>query len=347
MNHVNVPHLAIRPEWLALCDETVIDPDLPIVDAHHHLWDRHANRYLAEDMLADTGSGHRIVSTVFVQCRSMLRVDGPLAMRAVGEVEFVNGVGAMSRSGTYGVTRLCDAIVGGADLSLSTSDGGVSIEAVLESMIAVSGGRLRGIRNPVAWHADSTVRSSPATPPANLMQQPAFQHGVATLARYQLSLDVWAYHTQLDELYALAKTVPDVPIIINHFGGPVGVGPYAAHRADVHAAWRNSLAKLATLPNTVIKLGGAGMPVFGFRFADADRAPGSVQLADAWRPYFETCVELFGADRCMCESNFPVDKGMFSYKVLWNAFKRLAAQGSQDERAALLSKTASRVYRLG
>lgn len=341
MNLVNAPHLPVRSEWLALTAEPIIDPDLPIVDAHHHLWDRHGSRYLSHEMLADTNSGHRITSTVFVQCRSMLRSSGPAHMAPVGEVEFANGVAAMSASGTYGDTRLCDAIVGGADLTL-----GDDVCNVLEKMLDVSGGRLRGIRNPVAWHADSAVQSSPARPPDGLMGAPEFRAGVNRLSRYGLSLDVWAYHTQLSEVYALAKATPSVTIVVDHFGGPVGVGPYAGRRSEVFEAWRRQLVRLSELPNVCIKLGGAGMPVFGYPFASAPEAPTSMQLAEAWKPYFDTCVELFSPDRCMAESNFPVDKGMFSYHVLWNAFKRLTASLSVRERQAILSMTAQRIYGL-
>jgi predicted TIM-barrel fold metal-dependent hydrolase len=335
------PHLPIRPHWLSLRQEAIIDPHIPIVDAHHHLWDRPDNRYLTDELVADTGNGHNIVSTVFVQCRSMLRLSGPIAMRPVGEVEFVNGVAAMGASGTYGDAKLCEAIVGGADLTLIED-----LDRVLETMLAISGGRLRGIRNPVAWHPHEAVRSSPATPPWDLMRQDVFRQGVARLGRYNLSLDVWAYHTQLDDVYALAKGIPDVKVVIDHFGGPVGVGPHAGQRAQVQGVWAKNMARLAELPNTYVKLGGAGMPVFGFDFVTADLPPSSEQLADAWRPYFEVCVEAFGARRCMFESNFPVDKGMFSYNTLWNAFKRLAAQVSSTERSSLFSGTAQTVYRL-
>jgi len=341
MQVVNAPHLPVRPEWLALRDELVLEPDWPIVDAHHHLWDRQGARYLAHEFLEDTGSGHRVVSTVYVQCRSMLRADGPVEMRPLGEVEFANGIAAMGASGSYGQTRCCEAIVGGADLSQ-----GEWVAPVLEAMLQVSGGRLRGIRNPLAWHESDAVRSSPVTPPRDLMQDARFKAGVATLATYGLSFDVWVYHTQLDELYELARSVPDVTVVIDHFGGPVGAGPHAGHGAEVLSAWRSSVQRLATLPNTRMKLGGAGMPVFGHDFASASLPPSSQQLADAWRPYFEVCVDVFGPERCMFESNFPVDKGMFSYRVLWNAFKRLAARASVTEREALFSGTAIQTYRL-
>ncbi|BDD93621.1 amidohydrolase family protein [Pandoraea sp. XJJ-1] len=341
MQIVHAPHLTVREAWLALREEAALEPALPIVDAHHHLWDRQTGRYLADEFGKDVASGHRIVSTVYVQCRSMLRRDGPEPMKPLGEVEFANGVAAMFASGAYGPTRVCQAIVGGADLTL-----GWDLEGVLEAMLQVSGGRLRGIRNPLAWHESPAVSSSPVTPPRDLMENPAFQQGVRTLAKYGLSLDAWVYHTQLDQLYALALSAPEVTVVIDHFGGPLGVGPHANTAEDVWARWTRGLARLASLPNTVIKLGGAGLSVFGFGFAANELPPSSDMLAAAWRPYFDTCLDLFGANRCLFESNFPVDKGMFSYGVLWNAFKRLASAMSADEKAALFSRTAASVYRL-
>ncbi|MEC5409239.1 amidohydrolase family protein [Paraburkholderia sp. MPAMCS5] len=341
MQIVHAPHLPIREDWLALREEPVLEPELPIVDAHHHLWDRQTGRYLAEEFGKDVGGGHRIVSTVYVQCRSMLRQDGPEAMKPVGEVEFANGIAAMFASGAYGPARCCEAIVGGADLTL-----GKKLDAVLDAMVQVSAGRLRGIRNPLAWHESPDVVSSPVAPPRDLMRSDAFRQGVRTLARHGLTLDAWVYHTQLDELYELAMHAPDVTIVIDHFGGPLGVGPYANEGAQVRGSWRRSLERLASLPNTRMKLGGAGMKVFGSEFAAAALPPSSEDLAAAWRPCFETCVELFGVTRCMFESNFPVDKGMFSYGVLWNAFKRLASAMSADEKASLFSDTAASTYRL-
>ncbi|CAG9196930.1 Amidohydrolase [Paraburkholderia caribensis] len=341
MQIVHAPHLPVRPEWLALRDEPVLEPALAIVDAHHHLWDRQTGRYLADEFGRDLASGHRVVSTVYVQCRSMLRQDGPEAMKPLGEVEFATGVAAMFASGAYGQARCCEAIVGGADLTL-----GADLDGVLEAMLQVSGGRLRGIRNPLAWHASPEVSSSPVTPPRDQMTNPAFRQGVRTLGRFGLSLDAWVYHTQLDDLYELARAAQDVTVVIDHFGGPLGVGPHAGQRAAVLAEWKQKLARLASLPNTRIKLGGAGMNVFGFDFATRALPPSSEQLAAAWRPYFDVCVELFGVDRCMFESNFPVDKGMFSYGVLWNAFKRLASAMSADDKTALFSRTAATTYRL-
>ena len=336
------PHAAVRPNWLALRTEAIIEPELKIVDPHHHLWDRQDNRYLFHDLLADMNAGHTVVSTVVVQCRSMLRADGPAALAPLGEVEFVTGIAAMSESGSYGSARACAGIVAGADLQL-----GEQVAPVLELMAHSAGGRLRGVRNPVVWHSSPDVLSSTASPPPKgLMADTAFRKGVVQLGLLGLSLDVWAYHTQLGEIYELAKANPKVTVIVDHFGGPVGVGPHAADMNDMFKQWRAGIALVASLPNTVIKMGGAGMPVFGIRFDQAPTPPASEQLATAWRAYFETCVELFGVDRCMFESNFPVDKGMFSYQVLWNGFKRLAKDCSAAEKAALFSATAERVYRL-
>jgi predicted TIM-barrel fold metal-dependent hydrolase len=337
------PHSAVRPEWLALRTEAILEPELKIVDPHHHLWDRQDNRYLFHDLLSDMNAGHNVVSTVFVQCRTMLRADGPAALAPLGEVEFVTGIAAMSASGIYGSARACAGIVAGADLQL-----GDQVTPVLELMARSAGGRLRGVRNPVVWHSSPDVQSSTASPPPKgLMADTAFRKGVVQLGLLGLSLDVWAYHTQLGEIYELAKANPKVTVIVDHFGGPVGVGPHAADMSEMFKQWRAGIALVASLPNTVIKMGGAGMPVFGIRFDQAPTPPASEQLAIAWRAYFETCVELFGADRCMFESNFPVDKGMFSYHVLWNGFKRLAKDCSAAEKTALFSGTAERVYRLG
>jgi predicted TIM-barrel fold metal-dependent hydrolase len=272
----------------------------------------------------------------------MLRAGGPAALAPLGEVEFVTGIAAMSESGIYGSARACAGIVAGADLQL-----GDQVTPVLELMAHSAGGRLRGVRNPVVWHSSPDVQSSTASPPPKgLMADTAFRKGVVQLGLLGLSLDVWAYHTQLGEIYELAKANPKVTVIVDHFGGPVGVGPHAAEMSDMFKQWRAGIALVASLPNTVIKMGGAGMPVFGIRFDQAPTPPASEQLAVAWRAYFETCVEFFGVDRCMFESNFPVDKGMFSYQVLWNGFKRLAKDYSATEKTAMFSGTAERVYRL-
>ncbi len=332
--------IAVRPDWVGSVAEDVIDPSLPIVDPHHHLWDHPGNRYLLPDLLADCASGHRIVATVFVECRAMYRRDGPEALRSLGETEFVNGAAAMSASGAYGPTRACAGIVGNVDLRI-----GDDARRVLETHLAVSGGRLRGIRRGAAWHPDG-IKATSANPPPGLLLDAAFRRGFACLAPLGLSFDIWALHTQLDEVTDLARAFPDTVLVLDHVGGPLGIGRYAGHRGEVLRTWTSSIRELARCPNVQVKLGGLGMHTLGWDFHSRASPPSSLELADAWRPYVQTCIEAFGADRCMFESNFPVDKGSCSYRHLWNAFKRLAAGASDDERTALFSGTATRVYRL-
>ena len=335
------PHLPVREDWLARRREEALDPALPIVDAHHHLWDRPGARYLLDDLLRDTGSGHDVRATVYVQARSMLRAGGPEVLRSLGETEFANGIAAMGESGLYGPTRACAAIVGMVDLML-----GDNVTPVLERHLRAAGERFRGVRNQTAWHAAPEINSNPVPPLPGLLLEPAFRHGAARLAEYGLSLDVWAYHTQLDEVLDLARALPELALVLDHCGGPLGAGPYAGRRAEVLAEWGGRMRLLAACPNVVVKLGGLGMAVGGFGFERRALPPLSEDLAAAWRPYLDTCVEAFGAARCMFESNFPVDKGSTGYVALWNAFKRFAAPASVEERAELFSGTAIRTYRL-
>jgi L-fuconolactonase len=336
------PHLQARPDWLALRQEEVLDPDLPIVDPHHHLVDReNTGRYLLPDLLADTGTGHNITATVYLEWLSMYRASGPDEMRPVGEVEFANGVAAMAASGAYGKTQVCAGIVGYADLML-----GGRVEPVLEAMIAAGGGRFRGIRYITASHPDDAARGSSVNRAAGLLMEPKVREGFARLHPLGLSFDAWMYFTQLGELVDLARAFPETPIVLNHVGGAIGIGPYAGRRDEVFAEWRGRIAELAACPNVHVKLGGLGMRLFGFDVHTGELPPSSEQLAAAWRPYIETCIAAFGPHRAMFESNFPVDKGSCGYQALWNAFKRIAAGASADEQTALFAGTASRFYRL-
>jgi L-fuconolactonase len=333
--------IAIRPEWLAQLREDPLDPALPIVDPHHHLWDRAEERYLLDDLLRDGGEGHDVRATVFVQCGAMYRATGPEEERSLGETEFVNGIAAASASGTYGPTRACAGIVGYVDLTL-----GDRVAPLLEAHLAAARARFRGVRNRTAWHPSPQVRTNLVTPPPGPLEHPGFVDGARRLAAQGLVLDVWAYQTQLPLVATLARTVPELTVVVNHCGGPLGVGPYAGRREEGFAAWRREVLALASLPNTVMKLGGLAMEVSGHAFHLRDLPPASIELERAWRPVVHTLIEAFGADRCMFESNFPVDKGMCGYGVLWNAFKRLAAGAGAEERAALFAGTATRVYRL-
>ena len=336
------PHLPVRPDWLAKRQEEILEPALPIVDPHHHLVDRaNTGRYLLPELLADTGSGHNIVATVYLEWLSMYRAEGPVPLRPVGEVEFANGVAAIAASETFGKTKVCAGIVAYADLML-----GDQVEEVLEAMILAGGGRFRGIRYISASHPDEAARGSSINRPSGLLLNAKVREGFAKLHPLGLSFDAWMYFTQLGELVDLARAFPETPIVLDHVGGPIGIGPYAGKRDDVFTEWKNSITELARCPNVHVKLGGLGMRLFGFDVHAGELPPSSEELATLWRPYIETCIEAFGPARAMFESNFPVDKGSGSYQMFWNAFKRIAAGCSADEKTALFSGTASRFYRL-
>jgi L-fuconolactonase len=334
-------YIPVRDEWLARRTEDIIEPDIPIIDPHHHLWDRPNWRYMLDDLLADTDTGHNIVATVFVQCRAFHRDDGPVEMQPIGETTFAAGVAAMCESGIYGPIRACAGIVSHADLTL-----GADAERVLAAHIEAGGGRFRGIRHITSWDADSTLMNPAYAPPQGLITTPAFREGLKTIARLGLSFDAWLYHPQIDELTETAKACPDTPIVLDHVGGPLGIGPYQGRRDEEFAKWEKSIRALAACPNVHIKLGGLGMRINGFGLENAAEPPSSQDLAAAWKPYIETCIEAFGADRCMFESNFPVDKGSYGYQIFWNACKRLVANASPGEKADLFAGTAARFYKL-
>jgi predicted TIM-barrel fold metal-dependent hydrolase len=343
-----------RPDWLAAAEpEAVLEPDLPIIDTHHHLWHRPGTqgggdswqvppmRYLLEEFVADCASGHNIVGSVFLQCHAMYRAAGPQPMRPVGETEFVAGIAAMSDSGGYGTTRVAAGIVGFADLTE-----GDRVEPVLEAHVRAAGGRFRGVRHSGGWDADPVIGNSAPDMAPGLYHQPAFRAGLARLAARGLSLDAWVFHPQLADVVALARAFPALNIVVGHCGGPLGYGPYAGHADAVFAQWHASVTELARCPNVTMKLGGMMMRLAATDYMAQPRPPTSAELAALWRPYIETCITLFGADRCMFESNFPVEKMGIGWVALWNAFKRLAGGASAAEKAALFAGTARRVYRL-
>jgi predicted TIM-barrel fold metal-dependent hydrolase len=332
------PHPHVDDAWLARLREEILDPELPIVDAHHHLWERPSGRYLLDDLRADLISGHNVRATVFIQCGFAYHSDGPAELRPVGETEYVAATAARAEAAG---PRACAGIVGYCDFRL-----GEPIDAVLEAHIQAGGGRFKGIRQSAGWDAAVIMTTAtPATP--HLLTDPAFRRGLSRLGRFGLSYECSLYHPQLPELIDLARGFPDLPILANHCGGLIRVGPYRDHPEEAFAAWRRDLRELARCPNVCLKLGGQAMTIRGFAFHEHVLPPSSGELAAAWRPIMETCIEAFGPDRCMFESNFPVDKGMCSYPVVWNAFKRLASGCSADEKAALFHGTATRFYRLG
>ncbi|NKB50436.1 MAG: amidohydrolase family protein [Alphaproteobacteria bacterium] len=332
-------------DWLALTVEAALEPDLPICDPHHHLWefrtDQVEPRYLLDDVLADTNSGHNIVSTVFIECGAMYKAEGPEALRPVGETEFVSGIAAMSESGQYGPTRIAAGIVGHANLLL-----GDDVAPVLEAQIAAGGGRFRGIRHAVPWVASDEVPVTRGKKPPHLLMDDTYRAGFAHLARFGLSYEAWLYHPQIAELTDLARAFPDTAIILNHFGGPIGVGPYAGHRDEIFKTWRDDIAELARCPNVVAKLGGLNMEINGFAWHQNPKPPASQELMEATRAWYDYTIERFGVERCLFESNFPVDKLSCGYGVLWNSFKRLTADYSDAEKAMLYHDNAARIYRL-
>ena len=292
-----------RDSWLAQANEEPLESALPIIDPHHHLWDHPGSRYLLDEILRDTGSGHRVLATVFVECRSMYRADGAAPMAPVGETEFVNGVAAQSASGGYGETRIAAGIVGFADLAL-----GAAVEPVLQAHIAAAPARFRGIRHAGGFDASPAVRNSHTNPPPDLYKSPRFREGFAALSKLGLSFEAWQYHPQMREVIDLARAFPGTAIILDHFGGPLGIGPYEGRRAEIFPQWKKDLADLARCPNVVAKLGGINMPVNGFDWHQRPSPPNSDQLVAATRDYYLHAIDKFGPSRCMFESNFPVDR---------------------------------------
>ena len=333
-------------DWLALTQEPTLEPDLPICDPHHHFWDFRTaripyQRYLLHELAADMQSGHNVRSTVFIEARAMYRVDGPEELRPIGEVEFVQGLAAASASGLYGPGRAAASIIGHANLLL-----GNPVEPVLEALKAASPNRFRGIRHSVIWDPHPEVENTAAHRMQAQLANEQLRAGARVLARMGFTLEAWMYFPQLPELADFARANPNLQIILNHIGGLIRTGPYAGKDEEVLATWRRGLAAVAECPNVTIKLGGMGMPRTGFDWHARATPIGSEELAAAMAPYMNYCIEKFGPNRCMFESNFPVDKVSFSYHVMYNAFKRLSQGYSASERTAMFHDTAVRVYRV-
>ncbi|MBN3802278.1 amidohydrolase family protein [Paraburkholderia sp. Ac-20336] len=331
-------YLPVRAAWLASGTEAALEPDLPIIDAHHHFYERPGWTYLLDDYLEDARSGHNITASVYMQALTRYRQSGPEPLRPVGEIEYVAQVTSPLQKSKPQVAK---GIVGYADLRR-----GAAVREVLEAERQAGDGRLRGVRHLATWDADATLVNPLSASPRGLLLDPAYRAGVAQLGALGLSCDAWLFFPQLPELFDLAKAYPDIPFIINHCGGVVRIASYADKHKEVFEAWSRSMRELAQLPNVYVKLGGLGMRINGFDFEKGERPPSSSQLAETWKPWMHTCIEAFGVDRCMFESNFPVDKGSYPYSNGWNAFKRLTAQASAQDREALFRGTVSKVYRL-
>ena len=326
--------------WLDQVDEEVVEPDRPIVDPHHHLWRRaDIGDYVVADLHRDTGSGHRIDKTVFVECGASYRSDGPAHLRPIGESEFVADLAAESRRSDGAEIA---GIVAHADLRLDRD----RLDEVLDAHVAAGGELFKGIRHAGAHALHPDTLTIPGRAPAGLYQDPAFRAGVEVLGERGLTYDTWHYHHQNGDFAALARAVPGTTMVLDHFGTPLGVGPYAGRRDEIFEAWKADIADIAANDSVVAKLGGLAMPDNGFGWDQAPAPPTSDDFVAAQERYYHHTIECFGPDRCMFESNFPVDRRSLSYKVLYNGLKKIAARYSSDERDAMFSGTASRTYRL-
>ena len=333
--------MPISQSWLEQVNEAAIEPGLPICDPHHHLWDYPESRYLLGELNADINSGHNVRSTVFVECMSMYNSKSRPELAPVGETEFVEKIALQNDSDNQGRFRAAAGIIGHANLRL-----GGSVDEVLQAHRQASPQRFRGIRHSASWDASEAVRNSHSKPPPQLYLDNQFRAGFACLAHQELVFDAWLYHPQLPDLCDLAKAFPYQTIVLDHVGGPLGIGPYANKRGEVLAQWQKHIQAVAKHENVFVKLGGLGMAINGFDWHQQTLPPTSAQLAAANKPYISYCIEVFGIDRCMFESNFPVDKISASYTNLWNSFKRITKEFSDSEKAKLYHDNATRVYKL-
>ena len=328
-------------DWLESVTEEILEPDRPIIDPHHHLWRaRGAGDYLLPELWRDTGSGHNIRQTVFIECHAEYRDHGPSHLRPVGETEFVAAIAAASRQDDSQAT--ITGIVAHADLRLPLAQ----LDAVLDAHEVASEGLFRGIRHAGACEDNPEFLLIKPRQPKGLYQDPDFRRGLAHLGKRGLSYDTWHYHHQNRDFLELARAVPETTMVLDHFGTPLGVGPYAGRRQEIFSQWREDIAEIARCPNVYAKLGGLAMPDNGFGWNLRVTPPGSDEFVSAQQDYYHHTLDCFGADRCMFESNFPVDKWSLSYHVVWNGFKKLAANYSEDEKSRLFYHTAAEVYRL-
>ncbi len=326
--------------WLSKVEEEIIDPGRPIVDPHHHLWRRIGfGPYLLEDLWLDTNTGHNVVKTVFMECAAEYREEGPKALLSLGEVDFVVEQAEASRKGGAGKPEIA-ALVSHADLCL-----GDALEEVLVAHVEQSKGLFRGVRHAGA-HDDEPALMIAGRSPADLYADPEFRRGVELLGKLGHTFDTWHYHHQNPVFAELARAVPDTVLVLDHFGTPLGVGRYAGKREEIFQQWKKDMAEIAQCPNVVAKLGGMAMPDNGFGWMGRELPPTSDEFVEAQARYYHHTIECFGPERCMFESNFPVDKLSISYPVLWNGLKKIAQNYSEDEKDALFRGTATRVYRL-
>ena len=327
------------PGWLEQVSEEVFEPDRRIIDPHHHLWHRPKTfNYLLGDLWTDTGSGHRIEKTVFVEANTNYRNYGPEDFKCVGETEFVTGVAKESAKGGAGKSVI-SGIVSHVDLTL-----GDAVEEVLLEHKAAGEGFFRGIRHIAA--RDTAIDIPAHWAEENLYALEKYRAGSRVLGKLGMTQDVFHLHRQNRDFLEMVRAIPETTFILNHFGAPLGIGPYADRREEVFTAWCDDIAQIAACPNVVAKLGGLAMPINGFGWNERETPATSDEIVEAQKRYYLHTIESFGPDRCMFESNFPVEKASVSYRVIWNAFKKMASDFSEDEKEALFYSTAKRVYQL-
>lgn len=331
-------------EWLEQHSEEILEPQRPIIDPHHHLWRQIFNQdYLLPQLWEDTGSGHNIVKTVFMECRAFYLQSGPEHLMPVGETKQVAQIAAESNEDTS--RAQIAGIVGHTDLTLA-GESQELLDQVLDAHIEAGQGLFRGIRHIAAHDRRPEDLLIPGSAPPYLHGKESFRKGIRTLANRGLTYDSWHFHHQNLDFLDLALAVPECTMVLDHFGTPLGVGIYASSKDEIFQEWKQEIAEIAKCENVYAKLGGLAMPDNGFRWHKADRPPSSDQFVAEQKKYYLHTIECFGPERCMFESNFPVDRQSISYHVLYNGFKKLVADFSEDEKQALFYGTAEKVYSL-
>lgn len=324
--------------WLSQITEEIIDPKREIVDPHHHLWPNPEIHYNLEQLLKDTGSGHRVVQTVFMECGAAYRSDGPEHLRPVGETEFV--AKAAARSSQLKDQATIAGIISHADLT------GDHLDEVIDAHEAAANGLFRGIRHSGGCDPHPEALSIPGRASPGLYALETFRKGVAHLANLGLTFDTWMFHHQVAEFTDLARAVPETTMIFDHFGMPIGVGPYADKKEEIFAKWKDDVAELAECPNVYAKLGGLAMPDMGYGWHQRDLPPTSDEFVAAHSRWYHHAIQCFGPERCMFESNFPVDRHSLSYRTLWNGLKKIASRYSETEQEMMFTGVARDIYRL-
>ena len=343
MNKKN-PYLPINKKWLNLYKEEALLPDLEIIDPHHHLWNLDFGKYLNDDFIEDIQkSGHNVKASVYIMSSANTKIYNQNSNESstLPEIKFAYKQYLEAKNNKLNKCSVNNSIVGALDLRY-----GNKLTPVIEKGLEISNGKLTGIRMLLAAHNDERISSGAVKTRTGIMLDPNFIAGAKVLEKKNLSLDFWIYHTQLNELEFVAKTLPNLSIILNHIGGPVQVGPYEGKQGITHREWRRSMMRLAVFPNIKVKLGGLGMKVCGSKFYLNSKPPTSDQLSELWKSWFFETIDLFGIDRCMFESNFPVDKGSCSYGVLWNAFKKISVNFSDVEKNKLFYLNAKKTYNI-